>query len=182
MVDSFTDLLLDARIRFIVIGGQAMVKVSGRATDDVDVMVLSDDMDRLLSLLERYETKGLVKGLYLSRSGPSLYLRGRWIPTHEEFDALDVGYFTDLDTETAFVWLIREFTDDRGGVTYAQPSLVLYCRLIHGEWERYRDKARADALLVGEVSEGWKVDAMKIANRLMDEPRAAELERRLQEV
>jgi hypothetical protein len=134
------------RIRYVVIGGQAVGK-GIRATDDVDVMVSSagyhDAVGQLRSdpqLAFVWDQEGVTRFSMTEAEG-------------ERLDVLDPSFFSgDKSGEEFFAYL--EATSRRSdGIHYATKAAVWYTRLLVRRWKVYAEKILAD--LVGGAGAGY---------------------------
>lgn len=133
------DLLERHGVRFVVVGGQAVVRKFQRTTGDVDVMVTTADY------------AGTVESL---RKDPSLTFRSDsdgvalfWLqqPARMGLDVLDAGYFSgNRSGQELFDVLRNEESTEADGIRYASVGFVWYTRLMVPRWETYMEKILAD--------------------------------------
>lgn len=133
------DVFASLGISFVVVGGQAVIRQVQVSTEDVDVMVATEDYQDTLSkirnvpgVIERGSSDGLTQ----------LRLRG---PPAVSLDILDAGYFSGTKGgQELFRILMQEESSVSEGIRYASIGFVWYTRLSVPRWKAYVEKIIAD--------------------------------------
>ncbi|MGI0071175.1 MAG: hypothetical protein ACRECT_03790 [Thermoplasmata archaeon] len=122
-------------VRYVVVGGQAIARSAATTTQDVDVMVATDDYVTTLarlrgdpSLAFDWEDAKLARFRILPIGGVPL-------------DILNAATFAGERTASEFFrFLVGDATADADGIAYASPELVWYTRLLTKRWRAYAEK------------------------------------------
>jgi len=129
------------KIRFVVIGGQAIARQAATATRDVDVMVATADYHRTVQELRSekdlafdWDDGKLARFRILGLGGVPL-------------DIIDAVTFSGRGSgEEFFRYLLEDASVDSDGIRYASPELVWYTRLLTKRWRAYAEKIVTNVL------------------------------------
>jgi len=122
-------------VRFVVIGGQAVAQAAATSTQDVDVMVATDDFGKTVAGLRResglafdWENEQLARFRILPIGGVPL-------------DVINSAAFSgDKPGADFFRYLLEEGSVETDGIPYATPEVVWYTRLMTKRWRAYAEK------------------------------------------
>ena len=141
-------------VRYVVVGGQAVARHAATATQDVDVMVTTDDYREAVRKLA--EDDGLTKAW----DGGAVTRFGLRSLPGVPLDVIDASAFAGQRSGAEFFeYLEREGSAELGGVRYASAEVVWYTRLLTKRWRAYAEKIVTnvidglDAGLLGRVEE-----------------------------
>ncbi len=134
-------------IRYTVVGGQAIARNAATTTQDVDVMVTTDDYH------DAVERLSLDKGLTLALEGGAVTRFGIQSLGGVPLDVVDAGVFAGKKTGAEFFdFLLDEESSESDGILYASPEAVWYTRLLTKRWRAYAEK------IVTNVIDGLAAD------------------------
>jgi hypothetical protein len=128
-------LLRRHEIRYVVIGGQAVLREAATSTRDVDVMVATDDFGATVARLRGekdlafdWETEQLARFRILPLGGVPL-------------DVINAAAFSQgRSGDEFFRYLVDEGSTQTEGIAYALPEAVWYTRLMTKRWRSYAEK------------------------------------------
>lgn len=151
-------ILRRQRIRFIVIGGQAIARTAATTTHDVDVMVATDDYATTITRLRSekdltfdWEDHQIARFRIRSVGGVPL-------------DVINAATFAGSRSgEEFFRYLAEEGSTETDGVAYATPEIVWYTRLLTKRWQSYAEKIVTN--VIDGVSAGRLRKVEEIAER-----------------
>lgn len=150
-------------IRYTIVGGQAIARNAATATQDVDVMVTTDDYHAAVERLGKdteltlaWEAKAVARFGIVALNGIPL-------------DVVDAGAFSGTKSGTEFFdYLVKEQSSEADGIFYASPEAVWYTRLLTKRWRAYAEK------IVTNVLDGLEADRLlkveEIARKFGIEP------------
>jgi hypothetical protein len=145
-------------IRYTIVGGQAIAVSAATATQDVDVMVTTDDYASAVAQLARDDELTLAwEGGPVTRFGIKNF---RGIP----LDLVDAGVFAGTKSGKEFFdYLLREQSTETDGIRYASPEAVWYTRLLTKRWRAYAEKIVTN--VIDGIEPGRLVGVQAIARR-----------------
>jgi hypothetical protein len=128
-------ILKRQEIRYVVVGGQAVLREAATSTRDVDVMVATSDFGATVARLRGekdlafdWETEQLARFRILPLGGVPL-------------DVINAAAFSGGRPGGEFFrYLVDEGSAESEGVAYAFPEAVWYTRLMTKRWRSYAEK------------------------------------------
>jgi hypothetical protein len=150
-------------IRYTIVGGQAIARNAATSTQDVDVMVTTDDFRTAIQKL------GADPELTLAWEAKAVARFGIVALHGIPLDVVDAGAFSGTKTGTEFFeFLLTEHSTEADGIFYATPEAVWYTRLLTKRWRAYAEKIVTNVLDGLEAERLSKVE--EIARRFGIEP------------